>query len=239
MSPIAAPPARGFADFQRTGPWDSGTLYDDPGTNLNGPASTGVLDVSRFAYLCGYDLALVLPVKVVASWSDPSNSIGTTGQRVFTLSPNVQNFAQWRLLNLGPAVEVTWTPLGGAAWNHTAAVFASNRDAPLEMAPIEPVVIDQDTVAIGAASTATVYPTDYYAGPVQVAVHAADAMTLILDYLNPAGVWRQFYVLTLPAGGWQNVTALVPEGAWRARVTNAGGASTYDLKIVPSLTGGT
>ena len=239
MSPLVSAPNRGYADYQRVGNYDTGTLWTvdtGPGQTL---VTSPVLDVSRFAYLSGHLTCNTNQCScAVLWWADAAATI-SIGARVFRLSDQIGGTALIRLPNLGPYCNFQFTQAGAPTFAIRTYVIATNRVHPLEFIPGNPVLIDQQTAAIGASSTSTVYPSDYYAGPVSVWYLPAYASGDVnIQVLTSGGTWDYIARLANSAAGSFLTTMIAPPGAWRVIVSNnTAGASTYTLGVTPPTTG--
>jgi hypothetical protein len=213
-------------------------LFSETAVVRAGNLTTPVLDVSRYAYLGGYDAVGTREVQVTFDWYTDSGGVNNCGTRTLVLSPSIVSPAQYRLPNLGPFVQVSYLLLAAPNWLHTCVLFGTNRVHPLELIPSSPVLIDVQNAAIGATTTIISYPSDYYAGPIQVAAECSQAGTVSINYETAGAVWdvQDFYLLT--AGAWLETTIATPPGAWRIAVRNtAAAAGTYYLIVNQSMTG--
>lgn len=240
MSPQAPAGTRGYTDFQRVDNWDSPLLYTSNAVIPPGGEVTPTLDVSRYGYLAGFDGVGTAIALAGFIWCMDSAFTIQVAQRVLMLSSNINFSAQYRLQNLGPFLQVKWLRIAGVPSAHAATLFATNRTHPLEFIPQNPVLIDQQNVGLGAGLTNTLYPSDYYSGPVDFALNVNGAnWGVVFRYLNSAGVWDYLDEVTL-SNGVTNYRRLMPSSAWRAEITNSsGGANTYYMTATPSTTGAT
>lgn len=238
MAPIADSAVRGYPDMQRIDNWDSGLLFEDEATVRNAPIASPVMDVSRYAYLGGFDICQLIPVAVRAIWTADNPPTLPLGNRDFALTDLITGNAQYRLPNLGPYCQLTYTPMAAGNWRHTARIIGTNRVHPLEFIPDSAVLIDVQAQNVAAAATVTVYPTDYYAGPVQVWSVIGQTSIVWLEYLAAGAVWHQLAQETVAAAANSVVDWATPPGAWRINVKNTGAAAgSLFLAVTPSTTG--
>lgn len=237
--PLVATPNRGYADWQRVSNWDSGTLYSTPGGVNITTDQTPILDVSRYAYLAGWDQISGIPVQVDIYWYGDKAQTVSFGHRLFVLDPNNQGVAQYRIPNLGPYVQIVWTRIGPGSFQHPCSIMATNRFHPLEFIPVLPTLIDLQGLTLPAGSS-FYYPGGYYAGPLQVFANSFPANSfLAMQVLNSAGGWDTM----LSMGGLAANAAfqwIAPAGGWRlAALAVAASTPNTILVAVPTLTGST
>ena len=110
---------------------------------------------------------------------------------------------------------------------------------PLEFMPFQPVIIQLVGVAIGIGASVNEYPSDYYAGPVFVFSKLnSGAGILSLQFEDNLGNWQVAWNTAITVATAQDFVMVTPPGAWRLQMTNtAAGASTFNLGVVPSMTG--
>lgn len=237
--PLIAPPARGFADMQRTSPYDSGVLYTDTNRSMASNITTAIFDVSRYAYLAGFDNVGGGQGQVDIQWFSDSLGANQVAQRQFVLdSSHVSSSAQYRLPNLGPFVQLQWSFVAGSP-SHSSIIFATNRFHPCEFIPFNPVIINQQVVTLPASGTVTSYPTDYFSGPVWVNIQASQIYNVRIQQLDFLDNWNNIYGLNnVAANVLTEFSTIMPAGAWRVNVTNTTStAGTVTVTVVPSLTG--
>lgn len=239
MSPLASPPNRGYADWQRVTSWDDEPFWNFVNNDSNLGGNSGVQDVSRFSYLGGQWQCTVNMCQMVVDWwtdAGPSNHIG---QRTFTLTGAMAAVATFRIPHLGPFCQVTMEAIAAGVFQANVSVFNTNRYNPLEMIATEPVMIGESGFAIGGSSTATFYPTTYYAGPMMLTTAGSQSFQPVANYLTPDGVWSTFWATNpIAAGGWQTEILIMPEAAWSINIENASSSGgSFDVYAVPSITG--
>lgn len=197
-----------------------------------------VFDVSRYAYLAGTIGENLASAVVTLTWY--LDSAGTTkiASRVFTVTDSITNAMQLRVPNLGSFCQVALTNTGTGIDRTVAQVFGTNRVHPLEFLPMYSVLIDLQGIALGAGASYVAYPTDYYAGPVDIYFYGSQVNQLVPKVLNTAGIWDTIEYLS--EAGNVNVSkyAIMPDGAWRMDVTNTNNvAGTFNLVVTSSMTG--
>jgi hypothetical protein len=242
MSPLAQPPIRGYADWQRVDNFDMGIIYNYAPGVINFTHLSPVLDVSRFAYLGGRVGCALGGMMVIVYWYADAGGTVQLADRIFPISSLVTNSAFIRLPNLGPFMAFQVQAIAGANYNPQVNLFATNRVHPLEFMPEGAVLVDQQAVAIGAGSTNTTYPQDYYSGPAGVMYDPAYAAGFIeLQYLTGAGNWDILDIVSgTTASTPARATMVMPPGAWRFQINNStGAASSYYLTVTGSTTGAT
>lgn len=238
MSPLASPPQRGYPDWGRVVDWDSPLLFSINRAATQNSDTSGFQDVSRFetVALNGF----CNPAAAVAvRWALDPAGVVSVGDRLFVLSPGIIGAAAARLTNLGPFVRMSWAGIGGANFANVAKMFASNRGYPLEWMPNNALLRSDVNVAVGAAGSVQVFPSDYYAGPVSAIVESAGGNTAFLaQAFTPTGTAISISPTVTPAAGVVAALDFVaPAGAWWILVFNPGAATTYTITAVPSMTG--
>lgn len=239
MSPLVSSPARGYADWQRLDNWDSAPLFSETNIDIAGTHSSPVLDVSRYAYIGGYDISNANPAVVGFNWFADAAATITLGGVEFLLSPLIQDFAQYRLPNLGPFLQVSWAQVVAGHPSHTCRLIGTNRAHPLEFIPEGPLQYNIQSVALAAGAVVNIYPTDYYAGPMRVWGFFGAGFQWSLQTLLPDGTWI-FIDQSPPTTVTTDVSAvtITPRGAWRFQIFNGGGAPfNYSFAAQPSQTG--
>lgn len=239
MSPLNAPPLRGYTDEQRVDNWDEGLIWSQNTTVGAGPYTSTVQDVSRYAYLGGVIGVGSSDASVSIIWYEDQAATIVLASRKFVLSHLITNLAQPRLPNLGPFVQITVTSLVGANFSLLAKLFGTNRVHPLEFIPINPVIMSQQSAAIGASATVITYPIDYYAGPAQLVLEANVSIQPIAQFLDLSGNWDSFWVVPpIAASVWTPYTLVIPPNAWRLEVANqTAGAGLFSAILTPPTTG--
>jgi hypothetical protein len=237
--PLVSAPNRGYADYQRVGNYDTEDIWSAQITNQAVEQISPILDVSRFAYLGLYANIGGSPGNafIVLEWYMDAAASNLVGTRVLSLATQISTY-QSRIVNLGPFLIINVAPMGGNLTGFFQA-FASNRVYPLELVPVNPVLIDQQHIAIAANGTATLYPSDYFAGPMQVAFNAPSANSFAqVAYLSAGNTWDVTYSTPLIAAGvWSVANTVAPVGAWRVFIVNGTSAAFYYLIVTPSVTG--
>lgn len=241
MSPLAPAGSIGYNDYQRTVNYDSPQFPSlSPGVT-NAPVNTGVMNVARYAYLAGQVQEVLSGCGVAINWFADQAATIQLGARVFQLSSHINSPMQFKFINLGPWAQVFVSPQSGANYHFTGQFFASNRQYPLEAQPANPVIVNQQSVPIGAGAIVQVYPIDYYAGPIMLWYYLPIAgMFINLQVLDGLGNWDNINQTVLTAGATQAFQLMTtPAGAWRLNVDNTGAATTYTIAVTPSQTGAT
>jgi hypothetical protein len=239
--PINAAPQRGYQDWGRVNDWDSPLIYSVGRLATQNSDVSGVIDVSRYGYIAGYNLVLTTTALLTASWFSDAAGTVLVGTRQILLHPNMAGAAQLRMPNMGPFVQLAWAGSGGGNFGNTARLFATNRYSPLELIPNSPQLMARNAVAIGAATNVNVFPFGYYAGPVScVASSASGGVTFTPQTMDTGGNIVNFSATTTPAAGTLAQFAFVaPPGAWWIIVINPGAATNYSITAIQSMTGST
>lgn len=232
----------GYPDGQRVANYDSPALWvDDPGLVTAQDRTSPILNVSRYAYLCGQFGETQSQSQVQITWYLDAAGAVAVGRRTFQLDFNI-GLAQFRTVNLGPYVQVVRTAtVFDATYGPESWVFASNRDYPLEFIPINPLLIDEQNVTLGAGASLTMYPLGYYAGPIQLWTDLGAPSLVNMRCLVAGGGWHYIAQLGITTTPSQAVYEWVaPSGAWQITFENNGaGAAGFYLAVTPSLTGST
>lgn len=231
----------GYPDGQRVQNWDGPILWNHDTGPTTTDVTSPVMDVSRFAYLCGNLSASQGNPDIIIDWYLDSAATIPVGGRSFAMSVNVGGGAQLRIPNLGPYVQITLAQAIVGTYRVVAYIFATNRVYALDFLPGGPLLIDQQDVTLGAGATAVLYPTGYYAGPVQIWTDIAAPSLLSMQALVAGSGWDYIAQQSAPSTPSQVVYEWVaPSGAWRINFTNTGSSPAgYYLAVIPSLTGST
>lgn len=227
----------GYPDWQRVSNWDGpvaklavsgGALVSD---------QTPIFDVSRYAYLGGYDTTVLEPCGVQISWFADSAGVDLCGARRFALNHNM-TAAQYRLPNLGPYCQLVWSEGTGGAFQHRCVILPTNRFHPLEFVPANPQLLGIANQNIANNVTNTLWPSDYYAGPARVAFTCGTAgLTVTIQSIDSNGNATVVDSFATPAGR-SAVDTVLPSGAVNVQVQNTTGAAVnYYLSITQSQTG--
>jgi len=239
MTPLVTAPARGYTDYQRLENWDSGVVWVLPCALGNATIFSPILDCSRFAYVGGHVYDANNQHIETYSWYSDKDATVTLGQRSFVVNSNVTTAAQLRLPNLGPFLQVRLAAIAAGLFQPCGALVFTNRPHPLEFVPSSPVLISRQVAALGAGATDTLYPSDYYAGPVSVWVQPSNAaFQFALKGADPAGTDVFFDFRPLPVGN-STFNLVTPPGLWYVQVTNGGAAGSYYLSVRHPTTGST
>lgn len=238
MSPLIGAPNRGYADWQRIGNYDSGVEWSATYTNTGVTEVSPVIDMSRYAYLGGKVGCTLNTVLVTFLWYADAAATVLVGGRQFVLSAGIANPAQLRIPNLGPFVQVTLAPIGGANYTFNAEVIGTNRVHPCEMIPSQSTLLVVSGVTIPPGQT-NFFPSDYFSGPARLTTtNSGGSVTCTLMYRNVDGTDQpieQFGVN--PAATILSASILVPEAAWYLAVFNGAAAQAFSCWITPSPTG--
>jgi hypothetical protein len=231
--------AVGYDDYQRIANYDSAILYSFVAPPSASTLESSVIPVLRWSYLEGILAPNTNPSLLTFTWTADLAGLSTIGVRTFVISPLVTNPMQFRLSNLGPYVQVQQSPIGGLNWGCSGQMFGGNRQSLLEAIPQNNVVISQQAAAVGANVTQTIYPTDYYAGPMSVWVLPQMASsTVTLVYVSPTVLLPIVQVGMGGTNSENNFTLVVPLGAWAIQFSNlTAAASTYYMVATTSSTG--
>ena len=235
-------PDIGYPDFQRVVNWDSPVLYADSVDNVTTYKQSGALDVSRYAYMGGFASITAGYCLVTLEWFLDQSMSTIVGERQFTLDQSISEICQPKIPHMGPFLQVTFEAIASNPFSGSWSLFATNRAYPLEFVPINPVVFDVQGVDVGAISSSSWYPSNYYAGPALLSMYSTEASCQSgIQRLTSAGSWEFIYNLDLPAGSqWNQWRIVLPSGAWRCVYTNnsASTATMYGT-ITHSTTGST
>jgi hypothetical protein len=240
MSPLVLSPNRGYADYQRIDNYDEGLVWNENPGPINFAVNSPVLDVSRYSRLGGFMQVGLQGMLVELSWyADSAGTVGL-GSKQFMLTNLINDAMQPLMINMGPFCKVSLQ--GAAAGNYQPIIklYGTNRDHPLEFVPMQAVLIDEQLLGIGANGTQTIYPSDYYAGPLNVWYQPAFASGAVaFEYLTIANAWDLFdHTTQTVASADYRYTTITPTGAWRVIVgNNTAAASDFYLAATPTLTG--
>lgn len=238
--PLISAPARGYTDYQRLGNFDSAPIFSASGTNLNGVDEvTGILDVSRFAYLGGFDRVTNGRALVTLQWYADSAGAIPVGSRQYVLlnaTLEIGNSMQYRVPNLGPFLKATWHQLSGTAF-HFCQLLGTNRFHPLEAIPVNVQPITLNGIAQNPGSI-TYFPTDYVSGPVFFAIQSNVAsVQFVPQTFDRTGNSQTLFAITPVAAAWTSFVLPIPLGAWQLTISVGGAAATIFAFATPSLSG--
>jgi hypothetical protein len=236
--PLITAPNRGYADWQRLENYDSGALFS--ASNFTGAVTqnSGILDMSRYGYIGGYDYPGGVNTFVDITWYVDAGGTTECGSRFLTLAGPIGDYAQYRLPNLGPFVNLEWAGIGSVNLAHSCVIFGTNRVHPCELIPVLATMVDEQTIAIPNGFT-VIYPTGYFSGPCEVWFYPqAATVAYAIEELTPPGNWDLFYQIPTPGANVNDIRSVVmPSFGWRFVIANTGGATTASLTVTPSLTG--
>lgn len=238
--PLAPPGTRGYTDWQRIENWDDAIAYGHDTQPIGAGELSDIFDTSRYAYLGGFDQLVAGQALVALGWfADIGGTVNVGGQE-FTLDSRIIGTAQYRIPHRGPFFGIQWLPLNASNPTHKVQLFNTNRPDIRQFVPSESAIISRQDVNVNAGATDTVYPTDYYAGPVQLALNVnGGPWAIIIRCLSTAGVWEYIDEITA-TNSTAEYKKVMPSGAWRIEATNGGGgANTYYMTVTPSTTGAT
>lgn len=238
MSPLVNPPNRGYSDYQRVDNWDGPILDQQTMHTFNAPEQSGVLDVSRYAYIGGSMTATTgTAYSFTANWYADQAASEFVGSRIFVIQASMGHQMQFRLPSIGPWLSMIWTPVTANAIR-TNVIQATNRQHPLEIVPVTSILLTKQGVSIPATTTTRYFPTDYYSGPARVWVSGAGIVGFLgVEYLDTTNTWNPIDEMPLAAGDNRG-TITTPTGAWRIYVDNTtASAQTVDVVVTPSTTG--
>lgn len=236
---ISAPGSRGYGDWQRVDNWDSDPILQEFINPTVGGITSGVLDVSRFAYLGGSVQVTGGTCLMQVNWYADQALTEQIGSRRWTLGAPPGSPCSMRVPNLGPFCTVGFFLIGGAPLADVLLI-ATNRYNPLEFIPQFPLLVSQQNVTIAAAGSLTVTMGDYYAGPVQwwVANPTGSVAMLRFNFIDVDGTNKTIYQAQIPVTADTNGTAIVPPGIWSAvLINNSGAAANFFLTVRHSVTG--
>lgn len=239
MSPLVSAPARGYADYQRLENFDTGILLSAATPLSASSFSSPIIDVSRFAYLCGQVECITANCAVALNYFIDALGTVNAGNRNFILTAQGLPAGQIHITNLGPFVQFFVEALGAVPFQFNASIFASNRVELNEFVPQIATLIDLQNATEPAGATAF-YPNAMFAGPMSVGINMPVAATIVsLEALNSGGTWDIIAQTTTGASGVPMIVPMIaPLGAWRILVSNPG-AATVGMYLVatPSNTG--
>lgn len=230
----------GYPDGQRVQNYDGPLQVDQ---QYNGAAASwvsAVFDCSRYARSAGFMWVGSGTAQVQLSWFADAAGTVTLGSRTFLLDQWVTNGGQFRIPNLGPFVSISVQSLTANPYSYHVQMFQTNRESELEFIPSQRSLIWLPSTTLGAGVTQNLHPTDYYAGPVKVAVQfSAGTASLFVYFLNAQGGYDQAYAQNQPALD-SILDFLVPAGAWYVAIKNTGtGSALFVVSVQHSQSGST
>lgn len=232
---------RGYPDWQRVSNWDGPVFYSANAVLHKGSAALPApINVDRYSSVEGKIRALKNPVKVTFVWLSAASGGVTIATRRFEVDPLIVNACNLHLPSLGPWLSVEWNPAEAATeWELTATLLLTNREYPLEMVPLESLLLNASHEFTEAGAFA-VYPTTYYAGPIRLLLSQSVVATLTakLEVETGAGVWVPIDTVAITGAETKVVTMVAPLGAWRV-VLEATAATTAICRATASSTGST
>ena len=238
MSPITGSPNRGYADWQRVSNWDNTPFDSNLVLPINGTVSTPVTDCSRFAYIGGFARANTHPILLTLSWYTDAAGVNQVGLRQLSLDHRITNANQFRVPNLGPYVQAVWQPNVTNGGLLTDTLFLTNRFHPLEFIPQKDTLLNVNNFTVNNGVTDTRYPTDLYAGPIQVwTTVPATGWGLTMWHGISDAISTQAYGEVLPVNNSVR-TLVTPPTSWFLQVLNGSGANgAYSINVQHSETG--
>lgn len=240
--PLVGSPGTGYPDGQRLANYDSGPLWNIGSVTGNTPVVSPVMNMQHFAAAGGYIIATVGIATVQMTWYADALLVTEISAKTFQIDHNIPAALGGLMIpNLGPFLQVTVSAISGGNFGVNAVIFGSNRVSPIPWIPQNGLLINIAGAAIGAGQAIDSFPSDYYAGPCMVwfAGPAAQSFITLLT-LGGNGGYNTNQQISVAANGEVTEQLVMPSGAWKMTAQQvAGGASTYDLTVIPSLTGST
>lgn len=232
----------GYPDGQRVENADSPVQYQVVNQSTATQFTSGAIDVTRYDYLAGMMQSNVGQFRVLIGWyADQGLSIALAF-RTFTIDSRVQNAGQFRIPNLGPWAWIGFYAISPApSCELSTFIYGSNRVQPLEFIPMNPVLVFESNVSLPLSQSQNFWPTDYYAGPVNIIAYVTTSnWQITITAIHTDGTTRTVEVLNGSAASvWERFQSLTPPGAWYATMESIGAAGNGYLTITPSVTGST
>lgn len=240
--------AQGYPDWTHAVTWDGVLLYALPLLARTAGVTSGRINVSRWQSISLFTFMgtpSARGARITLIWFGKPAGGNARAEREINLAPfgeNPEHLALTaRLPNYGPYLEVIVEGQGaGANWTLEMEVAGDNRPSPAETTAHLPLLIPRTAEALEAGHEAIILPRYYYAGQVSFSLYrsAAPFGYEVQPYYE--GAWHEGVRWRPQAGeGDDVVTMPVPLGAWRLRVINqAAGASTFDVRAAPFVSGG-
>jgi hypothetical protein len=237
MSPIVTT-GRGTPDWQRSVSWDG------PAIDSYAPGTITTLQTRGPYYLTSWEK--------LAGWAILQGG-NAQWQIGFYQDVALTQFVQargWVMANAlagpiylslpvgGPYAQLNVQPIG-VSTQPTIHLFGSNRES-ISQAPTSfDFLVDLQATPIGGTTTSTFYPSQYFAGPVDLFFQpAAATQTVLVQVMSTAGTWDYIFAASPAASADVEQTLIMPLGAWRVQVQNANAAaSTFFLTCMASNTG--
>lgn len=235
--PLGSGPV-GYSDWQRISNWDGPVIWELLTKAITGEAESAVIDSSRYGYIGGRAFITAEPFRLSFTWYADKAATKPLGERWVEIDPNITQPVQLRIPNMGPFVKVALLGKEGTSKGiATLRLYLTNRVDPLQLIPRQVLLLTHRKEA-GDPELVTVYPTDYFAGPVTCHIETEGAGTnAFLEVERGPGIWATTDLMQVPATttfGTQRL--IVPPGAWRLTVSSAPGKA-LNVDILASMTG--
>lgn len=227
----------GSPDWQKVQNWD-GPALNYGFRKASAPFTVGPFNVSRYGYLAGQlGLGTGATGQALFKWAIDEAFTESLGFRDLTLSNQFADFANLRLLNLGPFVEVELIPEEGVLTGFTTRLIATNRAHPLELIPFKPVLLVAEHTFAGAGSV-FLYPESYYGGPARLFLkpEAAGETFVHLEALDSPGTWAIADFASAAASAVATPELVIPPGGWRLNLFSAA-AQNVQVTVTAFMSG--
>lgn len=233
----------GYPDFRRQRDYDQfPALVSAISVARVGTQTHTGLYVGLYESVAGILDSRLAPVQVRFTWRDAAVGGNEVGRRVFFLDPGIPVSGLFRLVNLGPFLDLSFFPVTEAtAWTQTTVVWPSDRRDMREATARDSVVLDRTRNALGAGTQDTTMFFEYAAGAATVYCLADDQVGLFriqteLGY----GIWTTVWGENVAAGAHRSFNCTLPPGACRGLINNiSGAAGDYTMAVTLSPSGAT
>lgn len=232
----------GYQDYQRASQWGSGVAVFSLTGAQNGVVSTGALNMSGYGSLYIFGSVADNNVTFTATWYLDQALTVPCGVRHSKVLQNVVNAQQATWPQFGPWCQVVFTPPAGVpVWTPTIRMLASNRTPGSPFMPTNSSLIDSSGSLLAGASV-TLYPSDFYAGPIQwLTIGGSQGVTIEhLSYSDAANAYNTVYFYSVAANAADQEVFYVAGGGWGVTITNQSGVATcngWSFTAVASLAG--
>lgn len=168
----------------------------------------------------------------IVYWTEDVAGTVIVGSQGIPLTSQIPSAGQFAIPNQGPRYYVQYIPLSGPNALR-ASLRSSTTPSALPEIPPDTLLITERDQTIGPNQAVMIYPADYFAGEVQLALWAPAGITATLWGMDLTGQW--FPVVATTNG---SKTAIAPMGTWGVVIDSANApGGTYSITATPNVVG--